>query len=142
MVTEQSIQEFYNNTIFKEAYGIYSDHNSGAWIFNNIISSSFSFGLVIKSESAKTQVKNNLVFGSGSGRDILNQATGTTLSNNLEGSTYNPQFQNPGSLDFHIKSGSPAINAGLKLSSEVPRDFDNISRPKGSSHDIGAYEKF
>ena len=130
----------YNNVVYQEVYGMYLDNNSGALIFNNILSSSLSYGLVIKSKSTNAQIKNNLVYGSGTGRDILNQAAATILSKNLEGNIYNPKFQNPSSLNFHLQSGSPAINAGLNLS-EVAKDFDNISRPQGSSHDIGAYER-
>ncbi|WP_447964781.1 right-handed parallel beta-helix repeat-containing protein [Nitrospira sp. Ecomares 2.1] len=132
--------EVYNNTIYKEVYGIYADNNSGTKIVNNIVSESTSYGLLVKPNSVNSQVKNNLVFGSGSGRDILNQATTTTLSKNLEGNSFNPKFQNPGDFDFHLQSGSPAIDAGVGLS-EVVKDFDNNSRPKGSSHDIGAYER-
>ncbi len=131
----------YNNTIYNEAYGIYvGDYTSGSKVFNNLISSSSFYGLVIKPNSTNAEIKNNLVYGSGSGRDILNQATATILSKNLEGTTYNPRFQNLGGFDFHLQSGSPAIDAGLGLS-EVGEDFDHISRPRGSSHDIGAYEK-
>ena len=70
----------------------------------------------------------------------MDKATTTTLSKNLEGNIYNPQFQNPDNLDFHLQSGSPAIDAGLGIS-EVSKDFEYNSRPKGSSHDIGAYER-
>ncbi|MDQ2681963.1 MAG: right-handed parallel beta-helix repeat-containing protein [Chloroflexota bacterium] len=41
--------------------------------------------------------------------------------------------------NFRLKSGSPAIDAGLTLTS-VKRDFDNKVRPQGSSSDAGAFE--
>ena len=41
--------------------------------------------------------------------------------------------------DFHLQSGSPAIDAGICLS-EVLEDFDGVSRPQAIGCDIGAYE--
>jgi hypothetical protein len=41
--------------------------------------------------------------------------------------------------DFHLQSGSPAINAGLTIAS-VTDDYAGTTRPKGSAYDIGAYE--
>lgn len=48
-------------------------------------------------------------------------------------------FTNPGSYDLHLRSGSPAIDAGVTLSA-VTVDYDGVSRPQGSADDIGAYE--
>jgi len=41
--------------------------------------------------------------------------------------------------DFHLKSGSPAVDAG-ELRADVPTDLDGRPRPLGPTHDIGAYE--
>lgn len=55
-------------------------------------------------------------------------------SNNLYG---NPQFT--GTEDYHLKTGSPGINAG---SSTAPgQDLDGVARPQGGAVDMGAYEK-
>ncbi|VVB89784.1 Right handed beta helix region [uncultured archaeon] len=71
-------------------------------------------------------VTNNLVDGSG----------GTTGGSYVTGS---PQFVNPSGGDFHIQSGSPAIDKGT--STDAPAvDFDGNSRPKGAGYDIGAFE--
>ncbi|MDR4484800.1 MAG: right-handed parallel beta-helix repeat-containing protein [Nitrospirales bacterium] len=130
----------YNNTIYKGAYGIVmGDSSSGTKVFNNIISSSATFGLHVNKNSQNSQIKNNLIYNSGQ-KDILNQSPTTTLNNNFEGNNFNPHLQNPESFDFHLQSGSPAIDAGLGIS-EVGHDFDYISRPQGSSHDIGAHER-
>jgi hypothetical protein len=55
----------------------------------------------------------------------------------------NPQFvndQKDGSGDYHLKSTSPAINAG-GLTSAPTVDYDGLMRPLlGASVDIGAYE--
>jgi hypothetical protein len=58
------------------------------------------------------------------------------ISGNIQ---LDPQFVNAPGGDFHLKSNSPAINAGVTLS-PVTTDFDGVSRPQGPAYDIGAYE--
>jgi parallel beta-helix repeat protein len=41
--------------------------------------------------------------------------------------------------DYHLKAGSPAINAGTLLG-DVTDDLEGNPRPVGSTHDAGAYE--
>jgi len=48
-------------------------------------------------------------------------------------------FVNPASGDFHLRQGSPAIDAGIALA-EVTNDFDGNVRPQGAGYDIGTYE--
>jgi len=50
-----------------------------------------------------------------------------------------PQFVDADSFDFHLKSGSPAIDAG-SVDRAPKRDFEGKRRPQGSKVDIGAYE--
>ncbi|HXU38508.1 MAG TPA: right-handed parallel beta-helix repeat-containing protein, partial [Blastocatellia bacterium] len=49
-------------------------------------------------------------------------------------------FVNPAAFDFHLKSGSPAIDAGTSLA-EVTQDLDGIPRPQGSAYDTGCFER-
>jgi len=49
-----------------------------------------------------------------------------------------PQFLDVSNGDYHLQSGSPAINAGLDAG--VTADRDGMSRPQGGGFDIGAYE--
>jgi hypothetical protein len=53
-----------------------------------------------------------------------------------------PRFVNPAASDFHLQSGSPAINAGanLGLPVEGDQDLDGKPRVKAASIDIGCYE--
>ncbi len=53
-------------------------------------------------------------------------------------STPSELFVSSGS-DFHLKSGSPAIDAGRTLAN-VTSDLDGNSRPRGNAYDVGAYE--
>jgi parallel beta-helix repeat protein len=80
-------------------------------------------------------VSHNLVYGNGSvvsmrvGRDV-----GTIVAD--------PQFvdyQANGQGNYRLKSSSPAINQGLAASAPAT-DIDNVARPRGGAHDLGAYE--
>lgn len=70
--------------------------------------------------------------------------TQRNIGNIGDGNIYgDPMFVNPsfgGDGDYHLRTGSPAIDAGT--SSGAPSiDLDGVSRPQGNGIDIGAYEK-
>jgi len=48
-------------------------------------------------------------------------------------------FVNPSGNDYHLKSTSPAKDAGTTLT-EVSEDLEGMSRPQNSVYDIGCYE--
>jgi len=48
-------------------------------------------------------------------------------------------FVNPSGNDYHLKSTSPAKDAGTTLS-DVTDDLEGVSRPQGTAYDIGCYE--
>ncbi len=48
-------------------------------------------------------------------------------------------FVNSASDNYHLASGSPAIDKGVTIA-EVTTDRDGLSRPAGDAYDIGAYE--
>lgn len=75
--------------------------------------------------SASIVSSSNLVFGAG--------ACESWESRCLSG---DPLFA--GATDYHLRSGSPAIDAGVSTS--ATRDHDGTPRPRGSAFDIGAYE--
>lgn len=66
-----------------------------------------------------------------------NTDPGISLVGNLVST--NPLLALP-PIDFHLQAGSPAIGAGVALS-DVPVDFDGVTRPQGGTYDIGAYER-
>jgi hypothetical protein len=158
----------YNNLVLGRHFiGIditYGGHE--AKIFNNTVSITTGSGIVIGYGSggvinaSNAIVRNNIVYQQSNNPAIQNQRGGgnTTIEYNLtfgvnasirqDGGTsvirnnlesVNPQFVNPSTGDFRLSAASPAINAGLALS-DVPFDYDKVTRPQGGNFDIGAYE--
>jgi hypothetical protein len=101
---------FYNNTI----YNLISPGAFAVSVFN----------------SAPTQVKNNIGYLAQGG------FSGGTQSNNL---LTNPSFVNAEAADFHLQSGSVAIDQGVTVAG-VTVDYAGTPRPQGAAYDIGAYE--
>jgi hypothetical protein len=136
----------YNNIIYNiNANGSYSQGSTAAIsafagtgnkIFNNTIVNNRSTAIDLGSVS-NTEVRNNITYGNAFEGILSSGGTGTTLSTNLFG--IDAQFVNTGAGDFHLKSGSPAIDAGTNVAA-VSTDITNTPRPQGKSYDIGAYE--
>ena len=70
---------------------------------------------------------NNLFYGAGAPPAGLAKSVGA-----------DPAFAAPGSGDFHLKAGSPAIGAGPATAAAT--DYDGDPRPSGGPFDLGAYE--
>jgi len=120
--------------------------------------------------SLLVKVRNNVLyqlgtepFGNGggwnssyvSGSNNILHSTGTpTLPSFLTGNvTTDPLFLNLSLNNFHLQTGSPAKDAGITINSSNtynsympwngnPSDSDGVSRPQGTSYDVGAYEFF
>ena len=126
----------YNNLIWNnQEQGIIVDYGAyNTKIYNNTIYSNSSDGIRI-GRGTETEIKNNIVYNNTRGT-ISNSGTNTITSNNL---TTNPGFVDALNEDFHLQTGSSAIDAGTTLG-DVIDDFDGKARPQGSDYDIGAYE--
>jgi hypothetical protein len=126
----------YNNLVWNnQSSGVVVGGNANnAKVYNNTIYGNGSNGLLVRTV-LNAVIKNNIVYGNGM-PGIINDGTGTILSNNL---TSNPLFVDPAKGNFKLQAGSPAIDTGEALS-EVKDDYVGVSRPQGSHYDIGAYE--
>lgn len=134
----------YNNLIYNNgssplsgpstALRIEGTNTTATTVWNNTIYKNKGYGISI-SQAHRTVAQNNIIFGNASG-EIVDVGTETTLSHNL---ISNPDFIKVEIADFRLRAHSPAIDAGIQLN-QVTRDFQNVQRPIGRTHDIGAYE--
>ena len=116
----------------------------------------YPFGINLENCPYST-VRNNIVFDQAdtsinlqgttyTGLDIGNNCTYNSDGTIPRGTPYpydlwgiNPLFVNTTNYNFHLKIGSPCINAGATIS-DVTDDYDNNPRPSGVAYDIGAFE--
>ena len=91
------------------------------------------------------QLSGEMYVGGTSGSKLLSGSNnvwygvGNTPGSTTANITSNPLLVNAGARDLHLQSSSPAVNAGVAISS-LATDFDGIVRPQGTSFDVGAYE--
>jgi hypothetical protein len=142
--------QIYNNTIVSNRYrgGIVLWSTGGCMhgidIANNIIEGNARPGVLATFCCGDgVQIRNNLFWNNAALDGYVNwymTYNGSTVSYTASGNITNsaPGFVNDGS-NWHLSAGSPAIDAGLTLSS-VTDDYDGTVRPQGAAYDIGAYE--
>ena len=131
---------FYNNLVYDNTGGVIVGLGAvNHFVANNTVYDNDKIGIDVSganSGSLNAHVANNLTWGNGS--QIANTGTGTKLEANL---TTDPQVVNAAAADFHLRSGSPAINAGVNLYSlGVTKDFSGAARPQTGAFEMGAYE--
>jgi hypothetical protein len=165
-----------NNLIYDSQVGVSSTSLTTACdgkqvinrIVGNVIQGSLGNAIQGWGTGKVTQIANNTIYQAGSaGIDLTNPASGSFIENNIvngtrgiviSGSltqrnnltTQNPLFVSAGTGDFHLASGSPAIDAGIVSSAfsgfqtvygvSIAVDRDGRARPAGNAWDIGAYE--
>jgi hypothetical protein len=115
---------------------------NGVDIKNNIIYQNGHYGIGSYAATGSGVVADhNLVYGNGSGSFDFTGG-GSTYSYSL-GTSLNtdPGLVNETSTSFdpHLASGSPAIQAGLNLSSAITTDMSGAARPSSGPWDLGAY---
>ena len=76
----------------------------------------------------------NVVWGNTSGQMVGNGITYTANT------VADPRFVNRAGGDFHVQTGSPAIDFG-QVEYALPDDLDGAARPQGSGPDSGSYER-
>ncbi|WGV27777.1 right-handed parallel beta-helix repeat-containing protein [Halotia branconii] len=103
-----------------------ADESSNVMFFNNIVYSSPDKKVNSAWLSTNVTYKKNMYFNSSKIYPVFSSDI-----------VANPQFINPSTADFRLKTTSPAINSGVNF---IKTDFLNNPRPSGSASDIGAYE--
>lgn len=129
-----------NNTLYSNGVtwggGIahYNPDAQNVVIRNNIVSDNLSFQVAVdgRINPANITVDHNLIDGYRG-----NIADGETRGGDyVEG---DPMFVSTSIPDFHLQSGSPAINKGSSVNAPA-KDYDGNSRTENGAVDIGAYE--
>ncbi len=135
--------------------GIYLETGSShtATVVNNTIANVGTYGIYIADGPAR--VENTIVVGNNAQYGIVDDGAQLTHSYNLIHGVANafsgatpatgeifktPRFADAAAGDFSLGPGSPAINAGLDQSIDVPTDIVGNARPLFHAFDMGAYE--
>src|SRR5262249_48859718 len=125
----------YNNLVWGNNGGIQIDYNvSDAKGYNNTVYANVAnggwWGVLNGAYTTNAAIVNNIVIANGS-TAIENDGSGATTAANF---LTDPKFIDASGHDFHLQSGSGAIDKGTSVA-DVPIDFDGISRPQGAAYD-------
>jgi hypothetical protein len=149
--------KIYNNLIYNNdsrgiavgSWGVtgYSHVFNNIYIYNNTIynnqylGNKWGYGIHVAAPEGKNiYIRNNICYKNWVDTVTIEadgRPTNPVIENNLEGN--DPLFVAPGSGNFHLQRGSPAIDAA-NSNSAPSVDFDGTARPKGNGYDIGAFE--
>ena len=128
----------YNNVLWNNHGAIAIDFGAtNTQVYNNTCygnSAGGNAGIYVGTGSSRAIVRNNIVVQSGT--PISNNGSDTIQDHNL---ITDPGFVDPAGHDFHMKSPSSAIDAGVAVSG-FSVDCTGVPRPQGSGWDLGAYE--
>jgi len=149
-----------NLVLYNRDSGIYLS-GSGLRIFHNtVVGNGFAQNVnqggagIVSGQGNSEEVQNNIVVSNNAGLNSLYDSKSDYDHNLVWGNFTNyagetaaddsdlsgdPLFSDIANDDFHLRSGSPAIDAGTD-SAGTEVDFDGASRPRGAEVDIGAYE--
>ncbi|MGQ9492613.1 MAG: right-handed parallel beta-helix repeat-containing protein [Anaerolineae bacterium] len=127
-----------NNTLYGNGVdwggGIIADNAQAQHVVirNNIASQNLTFQIAVAADvpPANVTVDHNLIDGY---RGYEDEVYGKDC---VQG---DPQFVHPAGRDFHLRPGSPAVDAGICTGAPAD-DLDGDLRPQGAGCDIGADE--
>lgn len=124
------------NTVFINGTGSFvmncnSDGVNPALIENNVLHKIGTTGVQNALQTQGTTCTAN--------HNVLSPQNTSIPGNNI---VMNPMMVDPTNHDFHLQSGSPAIDVAVPSTDLQPDDdFERISRPQGLGFDIGAFER-
>ncbi len=126
-----------NNVVYNVCYADIQVQGNGnalsqTLVYNNTVDGGGRVGGIYVDNDSNiqyTRVKNNILTGPGAGINDCHSGFGTDCAANITNSdTGYFRFKDVGTHNYRLLSGSPAIDAGVRLT-EVPTDFDGLSRP-------------
>ncbi len=143
--------KFYNNTIIQPFNGrfvvSFLNGSTNNKVKNNILIHLGTRGSINVDSTSEPELDSDYnavvnVFSYNDGASFVSLATWQGRGHDIHSfvSTTSALFVDPVNNDYHLKSGSPAINAGITVP-EVTDDLEGIVRPQGSAYDLGAYER-
>jgi parallel beta-helix repeat protein len=144
----------YNNTIIQPADGrwniLVADGSTGNTIYNNILINHHSYRGSINADAASLSglvSDYNIIvnrFSNNGGNSNMTLTQWQALGYDLHSAIANPEdqiFVDNTNSDYHLLQNAQAVNAGTNLVLPIVfEDLDNVSRPQGSTFDIGCYE--
>ncbi len=142
--------EIHNNVVYNTYYGIVAGSNFSGSIRNNIVWSPgsnprvrISAGTILPGETIT--VSHNILKDATTESMVSISGTSYYDLPSLQASPYgagtsiaDPLFVNAATQDFHVKPGSPTIDAGVDVG--LTEDYEGNPVPGGVAPDIGAYE--
>ena len=129
--------DLYNNT-FYDCGSMTSDSSASAIHIDTSAAPALTVRLRNNLMLAKTSDEHYVV-GDGSGSNNLIFAGTGSAGGATATVMADPLLVAPATADFHLGSGSPAIDTGVDTG--LTDDLDGNARPLGAAFDIGAYEK-
>jgi hypothetical protein len=136
VITNNTVFQFYEGIVVGSApeTGVYADY---CVVNNNIVRGVINAAVSeMKRVGSHNIVSNNLTYQSAIDYAL---APGNRAMNPIHADPLFVNWRVAGGGDYHLQSGSPAIDAGTSWGAP-PDDFDGLRRPQGKSVDVGAYE--
>ena len=136
---ESTAPRVVNNTMVGNAAGIYVDGRvpSAAQVLRNnlLVDNTIGFQVRFGNPGDEPTFENNDVFGNGTDYDGIADQTG--LNGNISA---DPLFVDQAARDLHLKTGSPAVDAGSAV--DAPdTDFDGDHRPvDGDANGVAGFD--
>ncbi len=125
-----------NNTIAQNApygYGVRLLENTTLTLTNNMIVSNTT-GIYATPGQTNTVIADHTLFYGNT-----NDTDGSVITNTHAITGRDPLFLDPAAGNYHLRAGSPAVNAGVAVP-WLTADIDSDPRPIGAGYDIGADE--
>ena len=154
--------EVYNNIFYNFDVGVLTAGTGGfrssIRLRNNIFSSIGTWIIYVNAQGADPGAEyvidsdNNIFYPTSGNQFYLTDNAGTVTTDfsgwqsisrpgftfDTSSLTSNPLFMSPGSSDFRLQPGSPAIDSGVFVG--LTQDYAGNPVPQGNGTDIGAYE--